>query len=95
MYARVTTFHADPARLSEMVTKIDSLKTDIKAIPGVVEIYSAWRADGHGVTTAIYESQAAAEEATPQVQAIWGGLVEYLTASPQATTFENVEHLTA
>ncbi|MGI9482883.1 MAG: hypothetical protein ACR2OR_11070 [Hyphomicrobiales bacterium] len=94
MYARVTTFHADPARLDEMVATIEGLKADVKAIAGVVEVYSAWRADGHGVTTAIYESQEAAEASTPQVQAIWGGLVGYLTAPPQATTFENVEHLT-
>ncbi|MHA1566301.1 MAG: hypothetical protein ACTSX7_13395 [Alphaproteobacteria bacterium] len=95
MYARITTFQSDPSRLQEMTSKFDELKEQVKAIAGVVAVYSAWRADGKGVTTAIYESQEAAEASVPQVKAIWGGLSDFLTGAPNVEAYENVENLTA
>jgi hypothetical protein len=94
MYARVTTFQTDPARLDEVVSKIDEIKGQIKSIAGIVDSYSVWRSDGHGVTTAIYESQEAAEAASEQIQAIWGIMAEFLTATPSAEAYDNVAHLT-
>ncbi len=95
MYARITTFQCDPSRLEEMTARFDDLKEQIKAIPGAVAVYSAWRADGRGVTTAIYESQDAAEASVPQVKAIWSGLSDFLTGAPTVEAYENVEDLTA
>ncbi len=95
MYARITTYQCDPARLDDLTAKLDGIKVQVKAISGVMEVYSAWRADGNGVTAAIYESQAAAEAATPQVQAIWADLADLLVGAPNAETFENVVHITA
>lgn len=95
MYARVTTYQCDPARLDEMGDRIEELKAQVKAVAGLVAVYTAWRDDGNGVTTAIYESQAAAEAAVPQVQAIWADLADFLTGPPNAEGYDNVEHLTA
>ena len=95
MYARITTYQCDPARLDDLTAKLDEIKVQVKAISGVVEVYSAWRADGNGITAAIYENQAAAEAATPQVQAIWANLADLLVGSPNAETYENVVHVTA
>ena len=95
MYARITTYQCDPARLDDLTAKLDGIKVQVKAISGVMEVYSAWRADGNGVTAAIYESQAAAEAATPQVQAIWADLTDLLVGAPNAETYENVVHITA
>ena len=94
MYARVTTFRADPARLDDMESKIDGIKGQIKLIVGAVDSYSVWRSDGHGVVTSIYESQEAAEAASEKVQAIWGGLAEFLTEAPNAQGYDKVAHLT-
>ncbi len=94
MYARVTTYQGDPARLDETEARIEDIKGQIKSIAGVVDAYSAWRSDGHGVTMAIYESQEAAEAASEQVQAIWGSMAEFLTAAPSAEAYDNVVHLT-
>ena len=66
----------------------------MKEIWGVVSIYTAWRADGNGVTTAIYESQAAADASTAQVQAIWANMADLLVGAPEVETYENVERLT-
>ena len=94
MYARITKYQCDPSRLEEIIAKTDEIKAQVKAISGVVDIYSAWRADGSAITTAIYENQAAADASTAQVQAIWASLVDLLVGAPEVETFENVEHMT-
>ena len=94
MYARVTTYHCDPARLDGMESKLEEIKGQIKLISGAVDVYSAWRSDGHGVGMAIYESQEVAEAASEQVQAIWEDLAGFLTAAPSAEVYDNVAHLT-
>ncbi len=78
-----------------MTAKLDEISAQVKTIPGVVDVYSAWRADGNGITTAIYENQAAAEAATPQVQEVWANLADLLVDGPNPEGYENVAHLTA
>ena len=63
MYARLTSYQCDPARLDDLTATLDSIRADIKAISGLVNVYSVWRGDGQGVTVAIYDSQASAEAA--------------------------------
>ena len=95
MYARVTTYHCDPALLDEMKSKFEEIKGQIKSLAGVVDIYSAWRSDGHGVGMAIYESQEAAEAASEQVQAMWEDFwASFLTAAPSIEVYDNVVDLT-
>src|SRR5262245_11172543 len=49
MYARVTTFKVDPSRVAELPAKVAEMGPRAKRLPGVVEIYAAWRSDGQGV----------------------------------------------
>ncbi len=95
MYARITTYQCDPSLLDEMTAQLDEIRTQVNAISGVVDVYTVWRADGNGVTTAIYESQDAADAAASQVQTIWAGLADFLTGAPSVETYENVDHITA
>lgn len=53
MYARVTSFTVDPSRLGELPARIKEMQHLANALPGVVDIYAAWRADGKGMVTAI------------------------------------------
>lgn len=93
MFARVTTFHSDPARLAEMESKIDELKSASKQLPGIEAIYSVWGTDGRGVVTAIYKSKADAERAQPQIQALWAQLRHLLIAPPQTDIYDHVERM--
>ena len=96
MYARVTQYQSDPNREAEVVALLESLSSQVKAIPGIVAAFSSWRSeDGHGVTTAIYESQAAADAAASQVQSIWAQLAPFMTAPPTPGVYENVRDLLA
>ncbi len=94
MYARVTQYQIDPSREAEVVAKLDALSAQIKAVPGIVSAHSSWRSDdGHGVTIAIYESQAAAEAAADFVKGLWSELAPFMTAPPTPNVYENVQNL--
>jgi hypothetical protein len=93
MYARVTTIQVDPARLGELPAKVKEMGPAAKALRGVVDIYFAWRGDGRGVVTAIYNSKADADAAATRIQAIWGSLAGLLKGAPTADAYDNVEHI--
>jgi hypothetical protein len=93
MYARVTSFKVDPSRLGELAIKIKEMQPAAKALPGIVDIYAAWRADGQGTVTAIYGSKTDADAAVAKIQAIWGTLAGLLKAAPETQAYDTVEHL--
>jgi hypothetical protein len=94
MYARVTTFKVDPARLDELSAKIKELGPRAKALPGMVDAYAAWRGDGQGVVVAIYQSKASADAAVTRIEALWGDLVGLLSGAPRTDAYENAAHIT-
>jgi hypothetical protein len=94
MFARITTFQCDPSRLGEAVAKLTALKPEIKKLPGIVDVYGAWRDDGSAIVTSIYRTKRAALAAAPKALMLFGGLAEFLNSTPRTETYDNVEHLT-
>ena len=95
MYARVTTFTVDPARLGELPAKVAEMVPRAKALPGIVDLYAAWRGDGQGVVVAIYRSKEDADRAVARIQALWGDLAGLLKGAPRTDAYETAAHLTA
>jgi hypothetical protein len=93
MYARVTSFKVDPARVAEVSAKIGEMRPRAQALPGLVHAYVAWRADGHGIIVALYEDKAAADRAVARMQALWGELAGLLAQNPRIDTFDRAEQL--
>ena len=93
MFAKITTYRCDPERLDEMAGKLDQVKARVAEISGLIDVYTAWREDGDGITVAIYESQADAAAAMPHVQAVWDSLAGFLTSAPSAEFYVHVAHL--
>jgi hypothetical protein len=93
MYARVTTIKVDPARLGELPAKIKDLSPAAKGLPGVIDIYAAWRGDGQGTVVAVYNSKADADAAAAKIQAIWGTLADLLKGAPATDAYDTVEHI--
>jgi hypothetical protein len=87
MYARVTSFKVDPARLPELSAKV-------KEMAGMVDAYAAWRSDGQGVVVALYESKEAADRVVARIQALFGGLAGLLSGPPRTDAYETAEHIT-
>lgn len=93
MYARVTSFKVDPARLAELPEKIKKVQALAKALPGVLDIYIAWRGDGQGVVTAVYRSKEDADAAVVRLHVLWGSVVGLLQGVPRTDVYECVEHV--
>lgn len=93
MYTRITSFKANSASLSDLPAKVKEMSAGAKALPGIIDIYVSWRADGQGVVASIYKDKASAESATAQITAIWGGLAGMLAAPPTTEAYDTVEHL--
>jgi hypothetical protein len=95
MYARVTTFKVDPARVAELDAKVREMAPRAKALPGMIDAYAAWRGDGQGVVVALYENKEAADRAVVRIQALWGNLAGLLSGAPRTDAYETAEHITA
>jgi quinol monooxygenase YgiN len=93
MYVRVTSFKVDPARLQELSAKVAEMAPRAKALPGIIDVYAAWRADGQGAVVAVYNSKADADAAAPKIQAIWGTLASLLQGAPATDAYDSVEHI--
>ena len=86
MYARVTTFKVDPARLHELSAKIEQMGPRAKALPGMIDAYTAWRGDGQGIIVALYNSKEDADRAVARIQALWGDLAGLVSGAPRHGT---------
>lgn len=95
MYVRVTSFKVDASRLPELSAKIEAMGPRAKALPGMIDAYAAWRADGQGVLVAIYQSKEAADAAVARIQAIWGNLAGLVSGAPRTDAYEYAAHVTA
>ena len=93
MYARLTTFQVDPARIGELTAKMGDFKAGTKSMKGVINTYVAWRADGQGMVTAIFDSKASADAAAAQAQGVWAGVAGLLKGAPKVEDFDQAEHL--
>jgi hypothetical protein len=93
MYARVTTFKVDPASVGALAAKFKEMAPAAEALPGVVDVYAAWRADGQGSVTAIYNSKADADAAGAKIKELWGGLTSLLKSGPNTEAYDSVDHM--
>ena len=93
MYARVISFRCDPARLDEVSARLDEIRISAKTVAGLTTVYSVWRADGNGVTMALYESQADAEAAESQIQSVWSKVADLLVEQPKVETYDHAAHV--
>ena len=93
MYMRVTRFKVNPAHLDELSGKIKEMSRIAKSLRGVVDIYAAWRGDGQGVVTSVYESKEHADKAVARIQVLWGALAGLIEGAPNTDAFETVEHI--
>ena len=51
-----------------------------------------WNDDGTGVAIAVYDSEASANAAVPQIQEIWGVLADLLVAPPEIVSYAHAEN---
>ena len=93
MYFRVTTYGFDAARFDEFLALADTFRDELKAIDGLETVHSCVVKEGQGMIISRYASEAAAEAAQPQIQAIMGRMGPFLTSMPEVTAGEAIWEL--
>ena len=88
MFARMTSWKGNDA--AAVRPSVEGKREQIMAISGMVSCQVFWNADGSGVTFAVYESEAAANAAAAQIQAIWSDLASMFSAPPETVTYSEV-----
>jgi hypothetical protein len=78
MYFRITNYRAEPANHDALMAKIEQMRDQISAIPGLHGVRSADLGGGRYITIAMYGSKEEADAATDSAKAIWGGLADLL-----------------
>ena len=88
MYYRVTTYGFDAARFDEFMAMADTFRDELNAIDGLEMVHSCVVDDGQGMIISRYASEAAAQDAQPQIQAILGRMAPFMTSAPEVTAGE-------
>jgi hypothetical protein len=78
VYFRITNYRADPANHDALLAKIEEMRDQIAAIPGLHGVRSADLGDGRYITIAMYGSKEEADAAADSAKAVWGGLADHL-----------------
>ena len=90
MYFRVTTYGFDAARFDEFLALADTFRDELNAIDGLETVHSCVVEEGQGMIISRYASEAVAEAAQPQIQAIMGRMAPFLTSMPEVTAGEAI-----
>ena len=93
MYARMTSFQVEPAKIEEMKAKLPTIKSQLERVAGLVDWYGVWRDDGQGFVLTVFKDKASADASLGMARDIWGELSNLLRGQPKPETFENVETL--
>ena len=93
MYFRVTTYGFDAARFDEFLGLADTFRDGLNAIDGLETVRSCVVEGGQGMIISRYASEAVAEAAQPQIQAIMGRMAPFLTSMPEVTAGEAIWEL--
>ena len=93
MYFRVTTYGFDAARFDEFLAMADTSRDELNAIDGLESVHSCVVDEGQGMIVSRYASEAAAEAAQPEIQAIMGRMAPMMTSMPEVTAGEVVWEL--
>lgn len=91
MYARVSRYQMKSGSFEEAQRMVESMRPQIKAIPGIRDWLNVGRADdGKGVVIALYDSKEAAEAALGSARQIWAQFADHLAAEPEVEAYDVV-----
>jgi len=93
MYYRVTTYGFDAARFDEFMAMADTFRDELNAVDGLEMVHSCVVDEGQGMIISRYASEAAAQDAQPQIQAILGRMAPFMTSAPEIKAGEVIWEL--
>ena len=95
MYANVTTYQLNTARLDDVNSMLSELKGKCSSLPGILFYNTVWRDDGHGVSTTIYDCRTSTDEASILLEGIWSQFSGILSSPPVTENFNRTKDMLA
>lgn len=88
MFLSISNFTFNPEKYDELMAIGESVVAEASQIQGCKGMLTYRTGENTSTAIATYVSREAAEAATPQVQKIFAGMAEYLTAPPVRNIYE-------
>ena len=82
MYARLTTFRVKPDKLEDMRRWRDANEAKIYAQPNLREWIGMMDGNGEFFVVALFDDEKAAQDAMPQVRALWSDMAPMIEGEP-------------
>ena len=83
MYARVTSYRMKPDSITAAEALLNQVKSEIMAMPGMLNFINVIDADGNGYVVAVVESEETSNANQEMVEAMWARFGDFLAEPPQ------------
>lgn len=84
MYARLTTFRVKPDKVDDMRRWREANEAKIYAQPGLREWIGMMDDNGEFFILSVFDDEKAAQDAMPQVRALWSDMASMIESGPTA-----------
>lgn len=88
MFARVTRYRMKPEAVGGAIAKLDTMKFQIMALPGLIHFTNMMNEDGRGVVVSVVESRETSDANQDKVQALWATFAHDLAEPPVAEGYD-------
>lgn len=87
MFARITEYKMKTGTREAATEKLNAMKAQIMAMPGMMQFINVMNADGSGYVVALVDSKEASD-ANAEAAAAWAQFADYLEATPTPKGFD-------
>lgn len=92
MFARITQFKMKPGTRAAATDKMNQLKDQIMAMPGIHSFTNVMNEDGSGYVISVVESEETSNANAPKVAELWGHFAEFMESPPNPVGFDVIVH---
>ncbi|WP_424943709.1 hypothetical protein [Aliiroseovarius crassostreae] len=82
MFSRVTEYKMKAGTREAATEKLNAMKSQIMAMPGMVQFINVMNEDGSGYVVALVDNKETSDANAEAVQAAWDQFADYLEATP-------------
>jgi hypothetical protein len=82
-------------KINAATALVEKLKSDIMALPGMIQFTNAMNPEGTGCIVSMIDSEKTAACNADATKAIWDNFCDHLTAPPKAEGFVSHQHWAA
>jgi len=88
IFARITHYKMKSESRDAATDLMNSLRDQIKSMPGVQHFLNVLNADGSGYVVAVVESEAVSQANDKTVTTLWSNFADYLEAPPKPEGYD-------